>query len=138
MEWHIFSKRQKTPYREGNVQIFPVNNQEFNNSLASCAGLLTGGGFEGPAEALFMQKKVMMIPMKGQYEQRCNALAASRLGVPVINGIDENFIAHINNWINDDKKVKVNFPDETAQIVDDMVNKVCKTGNSFYHKRFFC
>lgn len=123
VEWHIFSKRQKTPYREGNVQICPVNNQEFNNSLASCTGLLTGGGFEGPAEALFMQKKVLMIPMTGQYEQRCNALAASRMGVPVINGIDANFTAHITNWINDDKKVKVNFPDETAQIVQDMVHK---------------
>jgi len=126
VEWQIFSKRQKTPYREGNVQIFPVNNQEFNKSLASCAGLLTGGGFEGPAEALFLQKKVLMIPMTGQYEQRCNALAASRLGVPVVNGIDEHFTAHLNNWINDDKKIVVNFPDETAKIVHDMVNKYAK------------
>ncbi len=79
-------------HREGNVQVFPVSNEAFNNSLASCAGLLTGGGFEGPAEALFLEKKVMMIPMTGQYEQQCNALAASKLGVPVIHAIDENFI----------------------------------------------
>ena len=91
MQWQIFSKRQKTPYEEGNVQIFPVNNNEaFNHSLANCEGLLTGGGFEGPAEALFLQKKVMMIPMKGQYEQQCNALAASKLGVLVIHQIDES------------------------------------------------
>jgi len=126
VEWHIFSKRQKTPYREGNVQIFPVNNQGFNTSLASSTGLLTGGGFEGPAEALFLQKKVMMIPMTGQYEQRCNALSASRLGVPVINEIDEHFDTHINNWLSDDKKIQVNFPDETAQIVHDMINKYAK------------
>ena len=80
--WQIFSKRQKTPYQSGNVQIFPVNNEAFNTSLANCEGLLTGGGFEGPAEALFLQKKVLMIPMKGQYEQQCNALAASKMGVP--------------------------------------------------------
>lgn len=126
VEWHIFSKRQKTPYREGNVHIFPVDNKEFNKSLASSAGLLTGGGFEGPAEALFLQKKVMMIPMTGQYEQRCNALSASRLGVPVINGIDEHFDSHISNWLNDDKKIQVDFPDETAEIVHDMVNKYAK------------
>jgi len=123
VEWQIFSKRQKTPHREGNVQILPVNNEAFNKSLASCEGLLTGGGFEGPAEALFLQKKVLMIPMTGQYEQRCNALAASRLGVPVVNEIDDHFDSSINNWIKDDKIIKVNFPDETASIVDDMIKK---------------
>jgi hypothetical protein len=64
-----------------------------------------------------------MIPMKGQYEQQCNALAAAQLGVPVVNEIDDNFAARLNTWINDDKKVLVNFPDETAQIVDDMIKK---------------
>ncbi|MGZ3873437.1 MAG: glycosyltransferase family protein [Mucilaginibacter sp.] len=126
VQWQIFSKRQKKHYREGNIEIFPVNNEAFNQSVASCTGLLTGGGFEGPAEALFLQKKVLMIPMKGQYEQQCNALAASRLGVPVIYDIDDHFIYHINNWINNDKRVKVNFPDETAQIVDDMIKRYAK------------
>ncbi len=126
VQWQIFSKRQKTPYREANVQIFPVNNEAFNTSVASCEGLLTGGGFEGPAEALFLQKKVLMIPMKGQYEQQCNALAASRLGVPVIYEIDDQFIYKINNWINDDKKVLVDFPDETFQIIENMVKRYAK------------
>jgi uncharacterized protein (TIGR00661 family) len=126
VEWHIFSKRQRTPYREGNVQIFPVNNQHFNQSLASCDGLLTGGGFEGPAEALFLKKKVLMIPMSGQYEQRCNALSASRLGVPVVEEIDDNFDATINSWINNDTRIPVNFPDETALIVYDMVKRYAK------------
>jgi uncharacterized protein (TIGR00661 family) len=126
VQWQIFSKRQKTTYREDNVQIFPINNEAFNNSLASCEGLLTGGGFEGPAEALFLQKKVLMIPMKGQYEQQCNALAASKLGVPVISEIDDHFIYHINNWLIGGEKVKVNFPDETAQIVDNMIKQYAK------------
>ncbi|HVW94756.1 MAG TPA: glycosyltransferase family protein [Mucilaginibacter sp.] len=122
-KWQIFSKREKKHYTKDNIEIFPVNNQEFNKSLAGCEGLLTGGGFEGPAEALFLQKKVMMIPMKGQYEQQCNAIAAARLGVPVIHEIDDQFIYHINNWIKNDKVIKVDFPDETAKIVEELVNK---------------
>jgi uncharacterized protein (TIGR00661 family) len=129
VQWHIFSKRQKTPYRDGNIQIFPVNNEAFNQSMASCEGLLTGGGFEGPAEALYLQKKVLMIPMTGQYEQQCNALAASKLGVPVIHAIDENFVSQINNWIADDKKIRVDFPDETAQIIDNMIKRYAKPGS---------
>jgi uncharacterized protein (TIGR00661 family) len=124
--WHIFSKRHKVPYQKENVQIFPVNNEAFNESLASCEGLLTGGGFEGPAEALFLKKKVLMIPMKSQYEQQCNALAASKIGVPVINEIDGNFVPAIKNWINEGKIVPVNFPDETALIVDNMIKQYAK------------
>lgn len=123
VKWQVFSKRQKQAYQSGNVEIFPVNNEAFNKSLASCTGLLTGGGFEGPAEALFLQKKVMMIPMKGQYEQQCNALSASKLGVPVVSEINDEFNLHLNNWVNDSKKIVVDFPDETAAIVDKLVKQ---------------
>lgn len=126
IQWQIFSKRQKKSYQTGNIQIFPISNDAFNTSLASCEGLLTGGGFEGPAEALFLQKKVLMIPMKGQYEQQCNALAASRMGVTVVEAIDQNFTKRINTWIKDDNRVWVDFPDETAQIVHDMVARYAK------------
>jgi uncharacterized protein (TIGR00661 family) len=126
VQWHIFSKRQKTHYQDGNIQIFPVNNESFNQSMASCEGLLTGGGFEGPAEALYLKKKVLMIPMKGQYEQQCNALAASKIGVPVIHAIDDGFTEQLNKWIMDDNRIEVNFPDETAQIVDNMIKRYAK------------
>jgi uncharacterized protein (TIGR00661 family) len=129
--WQIFSKRQKATYREGNVQVNPVNNESFNQSLASCAGLLTGGGFEGPAEALFLQKKILMIPMKDQYEQQCNALAASKLGVPVIYEIDDSFVAKIKSWVEADNIIKINFPDETADIIDNMVRKYARPGAAF-------
>jgi uncharacterized protein (TIGR00661 family) len=125
-EWHIFSKRTKTPYREDNVHVFPVNNEGFNNSLASSTGLLTGGGFEGPAEALYMGKKVMMIPMRGQYEQQCNALSASKLGVNVVESIKPDFVSRINNWLADDRRIDVNFPDETAGIIDKMVKQYAR------------
>jgi len=126
VEWHVFSKRQKTAYRDGNVHVIPVNNESFNTSLANCGGLLTGGGFEGPAEALYLGKKVLMIPMKGQYEQQCNALAASKLGVPVVHEINGHFNAELEKWLNDTNVVNVNFPDETAQIVDQLVKRYAR------------
>jgi len=129
VEWHVFSKRQHAPYQSGNVKVFPVNNEAFNKSMATCEGLLTGGGFEGPAEALFLQKKVMMIPMKGQYEQQCNALAASKMGVPVLPAIDDNFTRAINGWIKSDERVWVDFPDETADIVHNMVHRYARPGS---------
>lgn len=121
VQWQVFSKRQKNIHKEANVTILPIDNAAFNNSLSACEGLLTGGGFEGPAEALYLGKKVMMIPMKNQYEQQCNALAASKLGVPVLHQIDNKFEQHLHSWITGGKKIEVNFKDETAAIVENMV-----------------
>ncbi|OCX51102.1 glycosyl transferase [Mucilaginibacter sp. PPCGB 2223] len=124
--WQVFSKRATSTYTEGNVTVSRVNNEGFNTSMANCEGLLTGGGFEGPAEALFLQKKVLMIPMTDQYEQQCNALAASKLGVPVIKEIDDNFVPELKKWVAGSERVKVDFPDETAAIVEGMVKKYAR------------
>jgi len=129
VEWQVFSKRQKEPYQLGNVQVYPVSNETFNTSLANCEGLLTGGGFEGPAEALFLQKKVMMIPMLGQYEQQCNALAASQMGVPVVEQIDDSFVSKLKAWIKEDQRVWVDFPDETEEIIHNLVKKYSRPGS---------
>lgn len=123
VSWQIFSKHSKIEYRQGNILVKPIQHSAFNKSLAAAEGLLTGGGFEGPAEALFLQKKVMMIPMKGQYEQQCNALSAARLGVSIQQKIDENFVPAVQNWLSSTEKVEVNFPDETAKIVANLVSK---------------
>lgn len=123
VNWQIFSKHEKNPYTGANITIKPISNESFNRSLASSAGLLTGGGFEGPAEALFLKKKVMMIPMKGQYEQQCNAMSAMRLGVPVIHQIDKSFIAMLRNWVVNSQAIEVDFPNETEDIVSSLIDK---------------
>lgn len=126
VSWQIFSKHTKKEYAEGNTLVKPIQNEAFNQSLSTAAGLLTGGGFEGPAEALFMHKKVMMIPMKGQYEQQCNAIAAARLGASVLQKVDADFIPQVRQWVAAESKVEVHFPDETAKIIDSTVSKYAK------------
>jgi uncharacterized protein (TIGR00661 family) len=122
VRWEVFSKHQKIPYKYGNVQVMPVTNEAYNKSLENCEGLLTGGGFEGPAEALYLGKKVLMIPMKHQFEQECNAEAARQMGVPVIYEIKKNFVSCLETWVKEDFSVKVDFPDETDAIIKKLVN----------------
>src|SRR6476661_6704624 len=62
VRWEVFSKHSRKTYQQGNVHIQPIEDEAYCKSLAHSAGLLTGGGFEGPAEALFLGKKVFMIP----------------------------------------------------------------------------
>ncbi len=122
IKWQIFSKHSKQHYFKDNVEVLPINNEKFQNSLANCEGLLTGGGFEGPAEALFLKKKVLAVPMKNQYEQQCNALAMENLGISVIWNEDE-FNKKLKNWVENDHVIEVNYPDETSQIIDNLINK---------------
>jgi uncharacterized protein (TIGR00661 family) len=60
-----------------NTTIVPADSTEFMRLLINCDGVITGGGFETVAEALYLNKRVLTIPIKGQYEQECNATAAS-------------------------------------------------------------
>lgn len=126
VKWEIFTKHSKTAYTDANVEVFPINNAQFNKSLADSAGLLTGGGFEGPAEALFLKKKVIVFPMKGQYEQLCNAEAARRIGVPVIHHLDDNFVPRLRAWLHSPDSVTIDFPDETAKIIEGLISQHSK------------
>ncbi len=123
VQWQVFSKHNKVAYREANVSVAPVNNEQFNKSLASCEGLFTGGGFEGPAEALYLGKKLLVAPMRFQFEQQCNAYALKQLGLPVIWASTKNWLPIIKNWVEQPQKHQFDFPDETAKIIDDMVKK---------------
>jgi len=119
--WQVFSKHTKKSYQVENVHIRPVDNDAFINSMITCTGMLCGAGFETPAEALFLRKKLMVIPMKGQYEQHCNAAGANRVGVPVIPVLAENQISKILNWTTAPQQIEVNYPDITEQIIDKLI-----------------
>ncbi len=117
VSWHVFSKKSKQTYRSGNVFIQPITNERFISDMARSKGVLCGAGFETPAEALFLHKKLMVIPMKGQYEQKCNAAALEVMGVPVIKNLKTKQFKLIQNWLDSSVKVEVNYPDLTRMIV---------------------
>jgi uncharacterized protein (TIGR00661 family) len=62
-----------------NTTIKPADPIGFMDLLINCSGVITGGGFETVAEALYLNKPVLTIPIKGQYEQECNAEATNRI-----------------------------------------------------------
>jgi len=84
VNWDVFSKHNHKPYKTKNVSVQPIHNERFIRSMASSEGILCGAGFETPAEALYMKKKLLVVPMKNQYEQQLNAAALSQMGVPLI------------------------------------------------------
>lgn len=121
--WEIFSKHYKgEPFAEDNVTVRRVDNSSFVESLSSCQGLLCNAGFDTPAEALYLGKKLMVIPMKRQYEQECNAEALKGLGIPVENEIRKDFSTKLSEWVNSSFIYQANYKNNVPQIVDRILN----------------
>jgi uncharacterized protein (TIGR00661 family) len=117
IKWEVFSKRAKEAFKMDNVHFRPTNNTQFIQSFASCEGILTSAGFETPAEALFMGKKLFVVPIKHQYEQYCNAEALKRLGLPVANNLDNEALPQIQQWVRESEAISINYPDSTREII---------------------
>ena len=123
-EWQVFSKHSKSEYSVGNVHFQPVSLDDFTKSFLSCTGLICTAGFEGPAEAIFMGKKLCVIPMKKQYEQYCNAAFLKSMGIKVLDHFT-NSVPELTDWIQNSEALQIRFPDMTREILENILNKHC-------------
>ena len=121
IQWQVFSKHNKKIKDEGNVKVYPITGRAFLESMASSTGVLCAAGFATAAEALFLKKKLMVIPMKSQYEQHCNAAALKSLGVAVMKSLKKKHYDKLESWLLDGKVVEVDYPDVTEEIVDKII-----------------
>jgi hypothetical protein len=78
-----------------------------------------------------MKKKLMVIPMKGQYEQQCNAAALSKMGVPVLKSLKLKHIDKIINWIKEGKVIDVQYPDNTEEIMNKILTCHVRASNNW-------
>lgn len=122
INFHWFLAGTTHKHTLANITYYPVNQKQFNHSLINCHGIITGGGFETPAEALYLGKKILSIPIRNHYEQECNAAALKKMGVPVVYQIDKNFDQIITNWLDSNivyPKIQANNIPETLQYLFD-------------------
>ncbi|HEY1021612.1 MAG TPA: glycosyltransferase family protein [Flavisolibacter sp.] len=122
-QWEVFSKRRTESCVQGNITFRPVTSQAFVHSLVTASGVFCGAGFQTPSEALFLQKKLLVIPMKGQYEQQCNAAALKLLGVTVLKNIKPKQYKKMKAWLESENKMQLHFPDETEWILSDILSR---------------
>ena len=123
VRWEVFSKHSQKPAEYGNVRVWPVSGPDFLDSLARSAGVFCGAGFETPAEALYLGKKLLVMPMKQQYEQQCNAAALEEMGVPVVKSLKDKTLDKVDQWLNQDQVIPVDYPDQTAAVLDQLLRE---------------
>lgn len=123
VKWDVFSKHNSKLFKIKNISIQPVNSEKFTASMAASSGVLCGAGFETPAEALYLGKKLLVIPMKNQYEQHLNAAVLREMKVPVIKSLKPKYNSLISDWLENGANIPVNYPDITQEIIDMIVKK---------------
>ncbi|WP_292009003.1 glycosyltransferase family protein [Chryseobacterium sp.] len=118
VQWKIFSKYTKVQVKVKNIEVFPIDETQYLKYFENCEGILCNAGFETPAEALFMDKKLFVVPIHNQYEQECNACALDQMGISnsLVLKLEE-----IQDWVASDHHVRVSYPDDIEEI---LVNEV--------------
>ncbi len=134
INWQVFSKNSKKDIQIKNIRITPINTDLFLKSMASAEGVLCNAGFGTASEALFLKKKLMVIPMKKQLEQAYNAQMLQEMGVAVIKKLNADIIPKIRKWLNDYTIVAVDYPDNTEEIVSLIVTN--HAGNKKFNTNY--
>jgi uncharacterized protein (TIGR00661 family) len=120
VQWEVFSKHNPETYQSENILFQPVSFEKFNMSFTSCQGILCNAGFETPAEALYMGKKLCVIPMKNQYEQACNAAFLSDMGITALSDFKKS-VHEIRHWVDNGKPLIIQYPDITKEILEKII-----------------
>ena len=114
VEWKVFSKYAKQYQKFRNVELFPIDEKKYLEMFESCEGILCNAGFETPAEALFLGKKLFVIPIENQYEQECNAAALQKMGVACSAKLDPS---KIREWLYSGSLIGVDYPNDIENII---------------------
>lgn len=120
LEFEIFTPSVQREKRIENVLLKPVTSGGFVKSLTSCKGFITAAGFESTSEALYLGKKMLVIPLN-TFEQKTNAKILNKLGVKSIKKMDRKFEEELRDWINNWEPVEIKYPDVKQAIVKDIL-----------------
>jgi len=123
-KFHIFSKETLKNRNIDNISFFPIDNISFIDSLKSSYGVICNAGFQTTSEAISMGKRLLAIPVDGQYEQYCNVVALKKLGISSLELLDEQSKSMISKWIKSDP-VKREFNNTVEKILESKINNIC-------------
>ena len=111
-----------TRHSKGNCRIAPPSVEDYLESFRTCRGLITGGGFEAPAEAMFLGKKLIVHPISGQYEQLANAHCAAQEGVAQIHHLGPDSVPVFQAVFASSAPTPKPFPDYANALVEHILD----------------
>ena len=111
--WKVYSPDVLKDVTDGIVKLKKLDKEKFSKDLLNCSGVITASGFSTTSEALVLGKKLWSIPIKGQYEQLCNAKALKKMGILT----DDLNSDKLFEWIYKYKSIEYDWNDPIDEIV---------------------
>ena len=123
LKFHIFSKNTYVINELNNCMFFPINELTFAESIRDSCGVIANAGFQTTSEVIYLGKRLLAIPVEGQYEQACNVMALKELGVVTLKKLNKSSIENIYTWLDSDP-VKINFQNNIDELLSNKINKI--------------
>jgi len=103
----------------------------FLNDLSSARGVIASAGFSLLSECLHLKKKMLLLPVAGQYEQIINAHYIEKLGLGVTaEKLDEKvlarFLDELDKPMPDDERILWPDNDRFFEILQEVLNRLHK------------
>ena len=111
----IYSKTAKYERTINNCTVKPLNNENFVQDISNCNSVVTAAGFQTVSEALYLGKKLFVIPIKKQSEQISNGRELAAMGVRTSDRLNED---EVKFWIEHEQAVQIKFDDDLPNIID--------------------
>lgn len=115
----------------GNCVFKKRSTEGFLGDLASARGVIASAGFSLLSECLHLKKKMLLLPVAGQYEQVINALYIEKLGLGVAadtlrEKVLSRFLDELDKPMPDDERILWPDNDQFFQIFQQVLNKLHK------------
>ncbi len=102
------------PVEQKNLRFMPLGREGFIKVLRGCDGVICNAGFELASEALTLGKRLLLKPLKGQFEQASNAMTLELLGLAhVMRQLDPG---KIRQWLNSENCGQLYYPDVASVV----------------------
>lgn len=99
----------KQQFVHDNVVCCPFSRDNFREDLLQCNAVICGAGFELPAEAIVLGKRLLVQPLRSQFEQESNALALQRLHRATV--MRKPDIKAVKQMLNSPQPARIRYPD---------------------------
>ncbi|GAA6184503.1 MJ1255/VC2487 family glycosyltransferase [Aliiglaciecola sp. NS0011-25] len=104
------------PFATANSQWRPLSKQSFQQALFECAGVIANGGFELSSECLQLGKKILVKPLKNQYEQTSNRVTLERMNrCDSMDSLDPNIVS---KWLSKDSPEPITYPNSPDILIN--------------------
>lgn len=116
VRWLVYHPSVPLDVESGHWHWRRLSRAGFQRDLRRVAGVICNAGFELPSEALSLGVKLLVKPLRGQFEQQANALALVQLNLA--QRLDTLDTAAVAAWLRQPPADATHYPDVAGALAD--------------------